>query len=473
MRRLFAGVLVAAPWLLGVQAAVALPGFTPVPGSPFATGSSPHSIAFDGRFVATADTGSNDVSMFSVSSGGVLTPVPGSPFTTGAAPEAVALAGGGVPGNGLLAVANSGSNNVSMFTVSAGGVLTPVPGSPFATGADPVAVVFGYGGAGTELLFVANRGDNTVSQFDVSRDGSLLGGSPSPTGGVGPQSLAFVGVSSSGGALAVANGGSNNLSIGAPAGRFVNAGPTGAAPSSVAFGPAIPTPGGVDVLAVANSGSNNVSMFETLPPFGGGRVGPPFAAGAAPSSVAFGPTGSILAVANRGDNNVSVFSVSSSGALAPVPGSPLSLGGGSGPASLAFSPDGSLLALANSTTNNISVFRVQSCTTQFNQGFNAGYDSGFKSELRHSYRRHGAWQLGWKRGFQDAHRRHAARRSARVAAPAALARSQSSPIAAVVGCDVVFNSGFNVGYKGGFKSAFNPAFRRGYKAGLAASHSHR
>ena len=66
----------------------AQPAFTPVAGSPFATGPSPYSAAFSpsGGLLATANYGGNTVSVFSVAPGGALTQVAGSPFVTGSGP---------------------------------------------------------------------------------------------------------------------------------------------------------------------------------------------------------------------------------------------------------------------------------------------------------------------------------------------------------------------------------------------------
>ena len=105
---------------------------TPVPGSPFATGSvsDPFTVAFNpgGGLLATANDGDDTVSVFSVSASGALTAV-GSPVATGFSPVSAAFNAGGT----LLAVANYNDSTVSLFTVAPGGALTEVPGSPFAT----------------------------------------------------------------------------------------------------------------------------------------------------------------------------------------------------------------------------------------------------------------------------------------------------------------------------------------------------
>ncbi|MBV8997018.1 MAG: beta-propeller fold lactonase family protein [Pseudonocardiales bacterium] len=117
------------------------------------------------------------MSVFSVGADGTLSPVPGSPFATGAKPSSVAFS----PSGRLLAVANAYDNTVSVFSVGAGGTLSPATGSPFATGRNPVSVAFSPSGL---LLAVAHANDNTVSVFSVA--GSLTG---RPRGPIAPPSV--------------------------------------------------------------------------------------------------------------------------------------------------------------------------------------------------------------------------------------------------------------------------------------------
>src|SRR5215813_3417051 len=116
----------------------------------------------------------NNISAFSAAANGVLSPVPGSPFATGGDG-----AGGGAFASNRLTTAvvknflfagNSGSNNVSAFSIDpVTGVLTSVPGSPFATGGTA-------GGVGMSLtttpddkfLLVANGASMTISVFSIA-----------------------------------------------------------------------------------------------------------------------------------------------------------------------------------------------------------------------------------------------------------------------------------------------------------------
>ncbi len=80
----------------------------------------------------------NTVAAYSIDANtGALTPVAGSPFATGLEPFYLTVNTAGT----LMYVANRGDNNVSAYSIDpATGALTPVPGSPFASPGGPDAV---------------------------------------------------------------------------------------------------------------------------------------------------------------------------------------------------------------------------------------------------------------------------------------------------------------------------------------------
>jgi WD40 repeat protein len=344
-------LVIGAWWLPGGAGALARsPAFSQVPGSPFATGTHPASVAFSpaGGLLATANNHGFDpgtVSVFSVSSNGALTEVPGSPFATGGIAESVAFS----PNGWLLAIANYFPEAVSVFSVSANGALSQVPGSPFASPGGPISVAFSPTGG---LLATANNGGPSVSVFSVSSSGGLsqVPGSPFATGattGDLPFSVAF---SPNGRLLATGNalGTVSVFSVSSSGGlTLVPGSPFATGGRSLAFSPT----GGL--LATANNGGPSVSVFSVsssgaLTPV----PGSPFVSPGWPISVAFSPTGGLLAT-GHGAGTVSVFSVFSSGALTPVPGSPFTTGGQS--SSVTFSSNG-LLAIANWLDGTVSVF---------------------------------------------------------------------------------------------------------------------
>src|SRR5258708_7736768 len=148
------------------------------------TDSHPDAVSLDpsGKFAYTANNQANDVSAFTVDSAtGSLTPVPGPPFAAGSTPFAVTVD----PSGTFVYVANSGSANISAYAIDRStGALTPVPGSPFAAGSSPNSVAIDPAG---RFAFVANSSGNVpVFSIDVST-GALqpIAGSPFPAGTFG------------------------------------------------------------------------------------------------------------------------------------------------------------------------------------------------------------------------------------------------------------------------------------------------
>jgi len=118
---------------------------TAVPGSPFALSSSgnvqPGQIVVDptGSFVYVAMTSTNQVAAFSIASpSGVLTPVPGSPFAAGSGPSALATFNNESNGY-FLYVSNTTGGTISGYSInSTTGALTSLAGSPFAIAAESI-----------------------------------------------------------------------------------------------------------------------------------------------------------------------------------------------------------------------------------------------------------------------------------------------------------------------------------------------
>lgn len=119
--------------------------------------------------------GANTISDFSRSPGGALTALPGSPFAAGGAGLGAGLASQGAiqtadHGRYLLA-ADAGSNQISVLRIRHDGSLTPVPGSPFASGGvEPDSIAVNHG-----LVYVSNTGagGTNYTGFRLSPDGQL------------------------------------------------------------------------------------------------------------------------------------------------------------------------------------------------------------------------------------------------------------------------------------------------------------
>jgi 6-phosphogluconolactonase len=184
---------------------------TPVAGSPFSTGKSGStSVAVDpaGRFLYATNqyAGDDDISGFRIDcDSGRLTPIPGSPFASGAGPTAVAID----PSGKFAYVANRGSNNVSAYTIDEkSGRLSPVAGSPFSAGTFPSAIAVD---PLDKFVYVTNKSSNNVSGYAInSSTGGLtpLPGSPYAA----QNSPSSVAVDPNHRWVYVANQGSNDIS---------------------------------------------------------------------------------------------------------------------------------------------------------------------------------------------------------------------------------------------------------------------
>jgi uncharacterized repeat protein (TIGR01451 family) len=303
------------------------PAYALVPGSPFTTGSGSRAIAFspDGEFIATANGGANTVSVFSVGADGVPTPIAGSPFTTNAPgktngqfPQSVAYS----PSGQLLATANWSSNTISVFTVDGTtGALTPLPGSPFPAAAghgNVTSVAFTPSG----LSIAASQQNSFVALFQQISTGPWKQKAGASTNAPQPAEWVSVGYGGpTGTLLAVANnnttGSVSTFAIDemTPALDLVSGSPFDASARNtrgVAFDPS------AQLLATANQGSDSTSLFADEASDGAQTlVGSPFAAGPSPYGAAFSADGQLLAVSNSGDDTVSIYSVSFSNGCAP------------------------------------------------------------------------------------------------------------------------------------------------------------
>ena len=213
---------------------------TEIPGSPFPAGSGPVAVAAAAPgFLYVANSQSNDISGYSMGPSGVLTPLPGSPFPAGTNPSSIEVASANldpISGPTFVFVTNKGSNNVSVYSVSSNGVLGQVPGSPFPAGAAPSSSGPSVDG-NLSFLYVANSKSGDISGYSMDNSTGVL----TPLAGfpfaVGPGPSAVT----SPGLLYVTCAGSNTLWVlqpddsgaltPAPGSPF----PVGQSPSAVVF----------------------------------------------------------------------------------------------------------------------------------------------------------------------------------------------------------------------------------------------
>jgi len=311
----------------------------------FTTGSVPEAVAIgdldgDGKpdlAVVNGNSGTVSVLRNTATSGSITTGSFASKidFATGSNPFNVAI--GDLDGDGKpdLAVANYGSNTVSVLqnTATSGSISTGsfAANVDFATGSHPEGVAIGdLDGDGKPDLAVINYSDNTVSVLrNTATFGSITTGSFASkvdlTTGAGPGSVAIGDLDGdSKPDLVVTNGGSSSVSVlrntstsgsittGSFASKVDFA--TGSNPFSVAIGD-LDGDGKPD-LAVANGNSNTVSVLRNTATSGSITTGSfaakvDFAAESQSISVSIGDLDGDgkpdLAVANGGSNTVSVL----------------------------------------------------------------------------------------------------------------------------------------------------------------------
>jgi len=347
--------------------------FAPTSYSPITVGTSPMSVAAgdfnsDGYLdLAVANSGSNSITVLLGTAAGGFTPANGSPISVGNGP--VAIAAGDFNGDGILdlAIVNEYDDDVTVLLGDGTGGFSPANGSPFSVGGYPVSlVVADFNNDGILDLATANSSDDTVSVLLGNGAGGFVPAPDSPiTVGGQPDAVSAADLNLDGNVdLAVANGGDGTVTVllGNGTGAFAAGNPisVGTAPASVAV--ADFNGDGKPDLAVANSGDNTVSI---LLGDGSGAFAPvsttPLTVGKQPLFIVTGDFNgdgnADLAIANGGDNTVTVLLGNGTGAFNPAPQSPY--GVGNDPDSLAigdFNGDGNPdLAVTNQADNTVTI----------------------------------------------------------------------------------------------------------------------
>ena len=318
-------------------------------------------------FAFVTNSGSGTVSAFSVGSTGNLSPVAGSPFASGAGAEFMALD----KVHNFLFVANQFANNVSAFSVNTGtGMLSAAPGSPFAAGTAPLGMAVDAAG---KFLFVANQSSNSISVFSIdSASGALsqVAGSPftgvaTPFGVAADPSGAFLFVSNFD-----ANAGTGNtistFAINSTTGALSVADPALAtsAPAGITAPIGIATDGkflfvgnhmAESVVSFSINGSNGaLTATSALPP-------PASACGVSchhnPLRLAVDPMDKFIYWTNVQAGTLSAFNINN-GNLTAIS----EVATGQHPFGLALDPSGTLLYVVNKVDNTISGFSVNAST---------------------------------------------------------------------------------------------------------------
>lgn len=283
---------------------------------------------------------------------GVLTAVAGSPFPTGTSPQSVVLH----PSKNFLYVANSGDNDLSLFTIAAGALTEVTPRT--VTGTTPSLLAVDSAGS---FLYVGNAGSHDISVFSIGSGGKLtaVSGSPFPIG-LSPLNMALA---PSGNVLYVTGSQPGLvivLSLNAGVPTPIEVDPTGASPLASPFGLAINSKG--SFLYVANGPpDNSISEFTIgsnglLAPINGSPIGGTLND---PFSLFADSSGKYLYAANEGSGNLAAFTIGSGGDLTLLTNSPFATG--TQPRVIAGDPNGKYL-MVGMQSGNIQVFGLDTST---------------------------------------------------------------------------------------------------------------
>jgi DNA-binding beta-propeller fold protein YncE len=227
-------------------------------------------------------------------------------------------------------VANAQSNDVSVFTIGSSGGLTPVSGSPFATG---LAEVRAMGTHGTQNTFLTVVGNGGVADFPLDASGHL--GTPKLTTENVPADITsitsgpgLVYLLSAAGLDAYVErsvpGSSDCLDVPFDCKLTATSLPVGSQPSSVAVSE--------HGVFVSNAGSHDLTAFRIQDDGGLGVSFTPLAntpTGLGPSSTYPYWPPSFVWVTNELSNSLSVFRFNTNdNTLTQVSGSPVATGTG-------------------------------------------------------------------------------------------------------------------------------------------------
>ncbi len=259
---------------------------------------------------------SNDVSQYSIGAGGKLSPLSPATVAAGSSPDYVAV----TPDGKSAYVTNYNDNDVSQYSIDPlTGALSPKTPATVAAGVGALGVAFTPDG---QSAYVVNRGDGTVSQYSIDPG----------TGALSPKTPATV-------------------AAGAGAGVF---------PAEIAV-----TPDGKSAYVTADaqfSGIGSVWQYSIDPVTGALSPKTPASVAAvnSPVGVAVTPDGKSAYVANSGYTTVSQYSIDpGTGALSPK--TPATVASDS-PYAVAVTPDGKSAYVTASNDDIVSQYSIDPVT---------------------------------------------------------------------------------------------------------------
>jgi 6-phosphogluconolactonase (cycloisomerase 2 family) len=304
-----------------------------------------------GKFAYVANSGSDNVSMYAIdATTGNLETI--GTIAAGITPNSVAVD----PSGKFVYVANRDSSNISMYTIDATtGVLQSIGTIGAGTGPDSV-VVHPSG----KFVYVANTqgywdyGSTNVSMYRINATTGALTS-------IGTINEAFVdqttvAVHPSGNFAYVASSGFISMyTVDATTGALTSIGSVTAQDT----GQIAVHPSGKFAYVTNLDSSNTISMYTINQTTGALTPTGTVATGKLPEPVAIDPSGRFAYAANWTSNEVSMYSIDG------ATGNLISIGtiaAGSGPDAIAIDPSGKFAYVANVNSNNISMYTIDSTT---------------------------------------------------------------------------------------------------------------
>jgi 6-phosphogluconolactonase (cycloisomerase 2 family) len=301
------------------------------------------------------ENGNSTISAFALAKSGSLREISGSPFasdTTGPGQFDVAID----PQGAVLYTAGSESDNLAIFSIGSGGVITLVSdssqigsgaGFPLLTKGDQRLYVLDEVNGGQVAAFdLKNRGDElkTVpgSPFQISCPGFC---DPNPSSAVISGSYLYT-VDTYGWYV-------STFSISkSGALKELDSYATGYGPTD-----AVMTSKGAD-LYVTDGAAKSISGYSVAGGVLTALNDSPFSAGDEPDGIAIAPNNKYVYVANSGDSTISGYSVGAGGNLKALAGSPFADGSAAGPNAVIVDSAGKHLFVANGSTEQIAVYAI-------------------------------------------------------------------------------------------------------------------
>jgi len=283
---------------------------------------------------------------------GALTPLATSPFSAGPGVTSIVIH----PSKQFFYAANSGENDISLFTIAAGGAITEVTPRTNLTplgGTIPAFLVMDPAGS---YLYVGNSESRNILVFSIdSSSGALTVVGTATSLGITPLNMVL---SPSGNFLFVTGGGSPSyievFSVNAGTLTLVQVQQTGTNPYGLAIDPA------GSYLYTGNFTDNSISEFSitkssntVLAQLPGSPIGTTYSS---PISLLVDNSGKYLYVASQGSAYISGYAIGTGGGLTLLTSSPFAAN--SQPSLIAIDPNGLYLFVGNQKTAAIESFSL-------------------------------------------------------------------------------------------------------------------